>query len=634
MKKITFLAAALWLGVSFSYAQELNPKIDSLMYSPKKTVLQQSKGHSHNDYKQDIPFFRAYFAGMQSIEADVFLKQGALYVAHDSTEIRPEKTLLKNYIEPLAKLYKENKGHAFADPLKKLQLVIDIKENHLQVIPSLLKEIQPYRELFNTLNNPDAIQLVISGDMPKPSDFDRFDPILQFDGRPYTTYSSSALKRIAMISDDLKNYSKWNGKGVPNHEDAGRMKTVIDQAHAKGKPFRFWASNDSPNTWIVLEKFGVDWLNTDLPEKVQDYYRQKGSNKFQMQQAIPVFKPSMDIKTEDHAVRNVILLIGDGMGLSQVKAGLSANHGQLSMIAMPVNGLARTEAANSGNTDSAAGGTAFATGAKTNNGYVGLDPKGKRLSSLADTLYAFGLKSGIISTGDVCDATPAVFYAHQPDRNRLHAIAADFLSGKVDILIGSGAGNFYKNTIDKDLLNKIKNKGYRISNDIPAFQKDNSPKQLVLLPDAETRPIKDGRTDWLSRSLEHTMAVLDKNKEGFFIMAEGAQIDYGGHANDLPYAVTELLDFDKAVAAALRFAEKDQHTLVVVTADHETGGLSLLDCDEQTGYVYGTFSTNDHTNVPVPVFAYGPGSRQFTGVYQNTAIYDKILELIRKGKKK
>jgi len=109
-------------------------------------------------------------------------------------------------------------------------------------------------------------------------------------------------------------------------------------------------------------------------------------------------------------------------------------------------------------------------------------------------------------------------------------------------------------------------------------------------------------------------------------MAEGAQVDYGGHKNDLPYVTSEVLDFDRLVGAALKFADEDGETLVVVTADHETGGLSLLDGDFSKGYVGGQFSTHDHSAIPVPVFAYGPGSQLFEGVYENTALFGKILK--------
>jgi len=117
-------------------------------------------------------------------------------------------------------------------------------------------------------------------------------------------------------------------------------------------------------------------------------------------------------------------------------------------------------------------------------------------------------------------------------------------------------------------------------------------------------------------------------------MAEGAQIDHGGHNNDLAYVIRETLDFDQAVGEALKFVDQNKETLLIVTADHETGGLTLIGGNVSKGEVYGNFSTPDHTGVPVPVFAYGPGAEAFSGVYENTAIFDKMLKALNIKPKK
>ncbi|HEY8916129.1 MAG TPA: alkaline phosphatase, partial [Chitinophaga sp.] len=153
-------------------------------------------------------------------------------------------------------------------------------------------------------------------------------------------------------------------------------------------------------------------------------------------------------------------------------------------------------------------------------------------------------------------------------------------------------------------------------------------RKWLLLDDSAVVPVLKGRGDFLTRSLQKTLHTLQDNKNGFFVMAEGAQIDAGGHANNVPYNVTEMMDFDKAIGAAMEFADSNGETLVIVTADHETGGLSLLSGDIQKGYVSGHFSTNDHTAVMVPVFAYGPHSLDFRGVYENTALFEKIMKIL------
>ncbi|MNL22436.1 Alkaline phosphatase 4 precursor [compost metagenome] len=212
-------------------------------------------------------------------------------------------------------------------------------------------------------------------------------------------------------------------------------------------------------------------------------------------------------------------------------------------------------------------------------------------------------------------------------------IAADLLSSKTDLLIGSNQKSFLRNK-DKQLMDKLTAKGFKFSTSLADFSKQSTGKQLVLLPDEETRPVKDGRGDVLKQALLHSLKLLSVNKAGFFIMAEGAQIDYGGHANDLPYVITELHDFDKTVEAALRFADLDGETLVLITADHETGGLTLLDASTESGTISGEFSTNDHTNIMVPVFAYGPGAETFRGTYPNNQLFHKVLQVLELSKRK
>ncbi|WP_316804263.1 alkaline phosphatase [Pedobacter nototheniae] len=590
-----------------------------------QTALNANRGHSHNDYKQNIPLLTAYYAEMGSIEADVFLRNGELYVAHDSTEIKLGLTLKKLYLDPLAAFYKANGNHPYKNASLKLQLVIDVKQDYQHVLPQLLKELKAYPAVFDGNQKAGAISIAVSGDVPKPADFKNYSEQLSFDGRPYITYTKEELKRVAMISDDLKNHTQWNGKGNPTKTDEIHLTEIINKAHEQGKPFRFWATQDSPNTWIVLERLGVDWINTDQPVKLRDFYQNKAKLTYTNATPYPVYTPTYKSDGLHKPVKNVILLIGDGMGLAQIHAGLMANHGDLNLARVHNIGFAQTSAADAGNTDSAAGGTALATGFKTNNRYIGLGPDNLRRTNLVDTLANYGIKSAVISVGDITDATPAAFYAHQLDRAMSSEIAQDLLQSKVEILVGSNQKSFYKNK-NLNLLQQLDKKGFQVSTSMTNFTRQSNGKQLVLLPDSTTRPVYKGRGDMLKQSLVHSIEMLNKNKSGFFIMTEGAQIDYGGHVNDLPYVVTELHDFDKTIEAALRFADQDGETLVIVTADHETGGLTLLDTELEKGMIRGEFSTNDHTNIMVPVFAYGPGAEDFRGIYSNNQIFYKILQ--------
>jgi alkaline phosphatase len=587
-----------------------------------------NNGHSHNDYHQNIPLLKAYADEMGSIEADVFLKKGVLYVAHDTTEIRPEATLTKVYLDPLARFYVKNGNQPYKNPSLTLQLVIDIKEDHIKVLAQLMQDLKAYNNIFNSATNKKAIKLVVSGDMPTPAMFKNFPDYISFDGRPAIPYTPDQLKRIAMISQDLKVFTEWNGKGTPTKPDEAKMRSAVEQAHQMGKPFRFWATQDSPNTWIVLQELGADWINTDHPDQLAAFYQNRGKLEYTNPKAYPVYTPTYKSDGLNKKVKNVILLIGDGMGLAQIHAGVIANHGDLNLSRVKSIGFSETGASNSGNTDSAAGATAMATGEKTNNRYIGMGPDDKNKTNLVDTLALYGLKSGVLSVGDVTDATPAAFYAHQTERSKSNEIARDLLTSKTEILLGSNRKSFFKNP-DAQLMDKLKKSGFHVSNNMVGFSKEQTGKQLVLLEDADTRSVIKGRGDLLKQSLLKTIDLLSKNPKGFFIMAEGAQIDYGGHANDLPYVVTEMLDFDLAIEAALRFADADGETLVIITADHETGGLTLLDASAKEGHITGSFSTNDHTNIMVPVFAYGPQSGEFRGVYQNNDLFHKILKVLK-----
>ena len=586
--------------------------------------LAANNGHSHNDYEQQIPLLAAYYAGMGSIEADVFYRDGELYVAHESAGIKPGKTLKKCYLDPLDAFFKENGNRPYPDPKQKLQLLIDIKEDYQVVIPALLKALKGMESSFDPARHPAAIKIILTGNIPPASAFDQYPAMIFFDGRPGKTYTNAQLQRIGLISEDLAKYSVWNGKGSPTPPDLQQLKAVVAQAHAQGKTFRFWGTKDNPNSWKELGHMGVDWIGTDHPAALQTYFQNSAKLEYASPKAYTTYQPSYKSDGLKKKPKNVILLIGDGMGLAQIQVGLSANFGASNLMTMRYIGLSRTEAANSDFTDSAAGATAMASGSKTNNRYIGMDVNGQPLPSIADILAPLGIKTGIISSGDITDATPAAFYAHQIDRSRSQEIAADFKSSAVDILVGSNRKDFAENK-DTQLLPVLREKGYQYHTQLQEFLAAKSGKQLVLLDDTATRRMLDGRGEMLRNSLLKTLDLLASNKKGFFIMAEGAQIDYGGHANNLAYVVTEQQDFDRLVGEALRFADQDGETLVIVTADHETGGLSLLAASYKTGSVRGHFSTDDHTNIMVPVFAYGPGSADFIGVYPNTQIFKKII---------
>lgn len=321
--------------------------------------------------------------------------------------------------------------------------------------------------------------------------------------------------------------------------------------------------------------------------------------------------------------KNIILLIGDGMGTAQIFAGIAANKAPLNIERSRVIGFHKNQPTNTFITDSAAGATAFATGEKTYNGAIGVDKDKKSLTTILEIAEQKGLATGLVATCNITDATPSSFIAHQPARAMMDEIAADFLKTDIDVFIGGGRKHFAQRKDGKNLVEDLKAKNYQIANTIEEVQQVKSGKLAGFLADENPVKISEGRGDQLLVSFQTALNILNQNKKGFFIMTEGSQIDWGGHANDTQYIVNEMLDFDKTIGAAFDFADKDGNTLVIITADHETGGFSIN--GEKDGVIDGHFTTKGHTAVMIPVFAYGKGAELFTGIYNNNDIFHKML---------
>ncbi len=326
--------------------------------------------------------------------------------------------------------------------------------------------------------------------------------------------------------------------------------------------------------------------------------------------------------------KNIILLIGDGMGTTQVYAGYTAKKGIMNITGMPVSGFSITWSASDYITDSGAGGTALATGFKTNNGRIGVDAKGVAVKSILEMAEKDGLSTGLISTSAITHATPASFIAHTPKRSDYEDIAYDFLKTDIDVFIGGGYNHFARRADSLNLIDSLIARGYFIARDLKDVDVPSTQRLAALLADEHMPSMTKGRENMLPDATEMALKMLKRNKKGFFIMIEGSQIDWGGHDNDANYVVSEMVDFDNAVGKALQFAAKNSKTLVIVTADHETGGFGLTGGSIASGEVQGVFLSKDHTATMVPVFAYGPGSEVFTGVQQNTDIFKKCVQLL------
>lgn len=326
-------------------------------------------------------------------------------------------------------------------------------------------------------------------------------------------------------------------------------------------------------------------------------------------------------------VKNVILLIGDGMGLAQSYAAYLANDKSLSIYTMPYTGLSITSCADREVTDSGAGGTAIATGHKANYKAIGLDENNISHPSLLKIAKQYGKSTAIVCSCDLTHATPAAFVANVKNRDLQEQIALSYLEEFCDIALGGGAERFTsKGRKDKlNLIDSLAKRGYAVVYSQDELSKCESEKIFGLFAEGHL-PEASKRGGVMQQYMLKALEQLDKNPNGFFMMLEGSRIDMEAHLNKYDAMVEETLDFDRCVAIALDFAKRKGNTLVVVTADHETGGLTLPAKGSKT---QDKWTTLNHTGVPVPIYSFGPGAENFTRVMQNTDIFFEIYKLMK-----
>ena len=326
-------------------------------------------------------------------------------------------------------------------------------------------------------------------------------------------------------------------------------------------------------------------------------------------------------------VKNVILLIGDGMGLAQSYAAYLANDKSLSIYTMPYTGLSITSCADREVTDSGAGGTAIATGHKANYKAIGLDKNNISHPSLLKIAKQYGKSTAIVCSCDLTHATPAAFVANVKNRDLQEQIALSYLEEYCDIALGGGAEKFTsKGRKDKlNLIDSLAKRGYAVVYSQDELSKCESEKIFGLFAEGHL-PEASKRGGVMQQNMLKALEQLDKNPNGFFMMLEGSRIDMEAHLNKYDAMVEETLDFDRCVAIALDFAKRKGNTLVVVTADHETGGLTLPAKGSKTK---DKWTTLNHTGVPVPIYSFGPGAENFTRVMQNTDIFFEIYKLMK-----
>lgn len=331
-------------------------------------------------------------------------------------------------------------------------------------------------------------------------------------------------------------------------------------------------------------------------------------------------------KQEPKKPKNIILLIGDGMGLTQLYAGFIAKNGHLNVERCKHIGLQKTYSANDLITDSAAAGTALACGEKTNNGMIGITPEKDTLHSILYYAEKNKKATGLVAACAITHATPASFVAHNESRNNYEALAADFLNIDIDLFIGGGLDHFTKRDDKRNLVDELQTKGYTFAANMDEVNAFDGDKLAALLYKKHPPYYAKGRGEMLKEGTLKAIETLNKDEDGFFLMVEASQIDWAGHGNQNKMLVQEVVDFDNVIGAVLDFAEKDGETLVIITADHETGGYIISGGDIKEGKVKGEFGSKSHTAVMVPVMAYGPQAETFTGFMENTDIFEKMYE--------
>ncbi len=333
---------------------------------------------------------------------------------------------------------------------------------------------------------------------------------------------------------------------------------------------------------------------------------------------------------QEKQAKNIVFMIGDGMGVSHIYAAMTANHGHLNLEKCVNIGFIKTYSASDYITDSGASATAMSTGEKTYNLAIGVNTDTLPVETILEIAEEHGLATGLVATSAITHATPAAFIAHQPDRNNYEDIAEDFLKTEIDVFIGGGRDNFMKRSDGVDLTTELKEKGYKVLFEMDDIKKVTSGKLAGLTAAMHNPHYCDStgkilRGNMLPDATLTALNILSNNDNGFFLMVEGSQIDWGGHQNNTDYIIEETLDFDRAVGKVLDFAEKDGNTLVIITADHETGGMGINNGDMEEGIVDAGYTSKGHTGVMVPVFAFGPGSENFRGIYENSEIFNKML---------
>jgi len=605
MKKIYILTLISFLNFHFSIAQE----------------IKSFKIHAHNDYLKKAPFWEAFGTGCASIEVDLILQDGELMVAHEKASIVSERTLKNLYLSPIQNAKKIGLIEEFD-----FHLLIDIKTEAYTTLEMLLQQLKEFEPLLFSSNNPKGMKIVVSGNRPKIEDYKDYPEWILFDYQSMELNVNLPWEKIGMVSLNFRRFSVWNGKGRIVQEEREKLVSFIDEVHSFDRPVRFWATPESKSAWKAFYDLGIDYINTDMPYEADKYLSNLEKNIFIGKNIHPTYYPTFEKDGTETKIERIILMIGDGNGLAQISAGMFVNGNQLNLTQLKNIGLVKTQAADDFTTDSAAGATAFATGEKANNRAIGTGPSGEILENIPELIGNFGFMSGIVTTDQITGATPAAFYAHHSERDDIHQIAGYLPKSNLSLFIGGGRRDFTQFGINR--IEELEANGFKMMTGLEEFRTTDSKKAGYFVSATGMPTIEKGRGDFLLKSTQNAIQFFEAKNKPFFLMIESAMIDSGGHANSSSTIVNELLDFDQIIGWLVEYVDKNPNTLLLVTADHETSGLSLPQGNIENQEIEMAFHSDDHTGVMVPIFAYGAHSGEFRGVYENTEVFHKILKVI------
>lgn len=577
--------------------------------------------HSHNDYEQTVPFWTAFSAGCASIEVDLFLQEGRLMVAHEQESIRPNRTLQSLYLDPI----QQGIESGLIDSIG-FHLMLDLKTDGNSTLAQVVEVTNAYREMMYSVQNPSGLKLVISGNRPPVQEYQAYPEWIFFDYQSRNLTSDLPWEKIAMVSLSFRGFSVWNGKGRIVQEEKVKLEDFIAKVHSFQKPVRFWASPDGKTAWKAFAQMGIDYINTDRPIQAAEYLSTLSRNIFQPESNHQIYPPSYATDGASIPVKQVILMIGDGNGLAQISSGLVGNGGSLNLSQIKNMGLVQTHAADDFTTDSAAGATAFATGVKTNNRHIGVDPKGAPLPTITEILSEKGFSTGIITTDQLTGATPASFYAHHTERDDSDILSSWLPKSSLNLFIGGGKRDFQR--FGSDRIAQLDSAGFELIDNLDLITFSAASKLGYFAAEASLPSMEKGRGGFLSKASSNALKFLSGKEKPFFLMIESAMIDSGGHGNCTSMIVTEMQDFDQAIGEVMKWVDTHPGALLIVTADHETGGVSIPQGDVVNREVELGYYSDDHTGILVPIFAYGAQSGEFKGFMDNTEVFEKMMKVL------